>query len=303
LDENRNRSLSPTAKPFPEYDQKCRELILSTTIQSLRTENFRVQTHGRIDQMIRVWNATAGETVAGPFIGHSSVAFSPDGQHIVSGSEDETIRAWNTTTGETVTGPFNGHSDWVRSMAFSPDGQRIVSGSWDRTIRVWNVTTGETVAGPFVGHPSSVTSVAFSPDGQHIVSGSSDRTIHAWNATTGETVTSPFVGHSDRIMSVTFSPDGQHIASGSYDRTIRFWKAMTRKTETETTGQVGFTDQSKINDEGWICSNDELLMWIPPVHRDGLHRPSNIWVAAEHETRLDISTFVHGHSWSTCIKT
>ena len=74
--------------------------------------------------------------------------------------------------------------------------------------------------------------------------------------------------------------------------------------KTETTGQVDFTDQSEINDEGWILgSNDELLTWIPPVHRGNLHRPSHIWVVGEHETLLDLSTFVHGHSWSTCIDT
>ena len=233
----------------------------------------------------------------------NSIAISSDGQHIVSGSYDKTICVWNTMTGELVAGPFSGHSDRVTSVAFSPDGQHIVSGSDDKTICVWNTMTGELVAGPFSGHSDWVTSVAFSPDGQHIVSGSSDKTICVWNTMTGELVAGPFSGHSSWVTSVAFSPDGQHIVSGSKDQAIYLWNTMTRGTEleTETTRQVNFTDQSMINDEGWICgSKNELLMWIPPLHRIGLHRSSTVWVAAKHKTHLDLSTFKHGNSWSTC---
>jgi hypothetical protein len=70
-----------------------------------------------------------------------------------------------------------------------------------------------------------------------------------------------------------------------------------------TTGPVEFTDQSIINEEGWICgSNGELLIWIPLIHRPHLHRPSSVWVSGEHETRMDLSMFVHGYSWATCIE-
>jgi WD40 repeat protein len=71
-----------------------------------------------------------------------SVAFSPDGRHVVSGGDDETIRVWDAETGEEVVGPLKGHSDGVRFVAFSPDGRRIVSGSDDKTIRVWDAETG-----------------------------------------------------------------------------------------------------------------------------------------------------------------
>ena len=79
-----------------------------------------------------------GRDVAGRLIGNTddvfSVAYSPDGQHIVSGSNEGTIRVWNAMTGEIVAGPFTGDTSAVESVAFSPDGQYIASGSVDRTV-------------------------------------------------------------------------------------------------------------------------------------------------------------------------
>jgi len=65
----------------------------------------------------------------------SSVAFSPDGKLIVSGSWDKTVRLWNTT-GKPIGQPFHINS-YVTSVAFSPNGKLIVSGSWDKTVRLW----------------------------------------------------------------------------------------------------------------------------------------------------------------------
>jgi WD40 repeat protein len=187
-------------------------------------------------------------------------------------------------------------------VAFLPDGQHIVSGSEDLTIHVWNAITGETAAGPFTGHTGPVFTVAFSPDGQHIVSGSKDRSIRVWDAMTGETAAGPFTTHTGWVTSVAFSPDGQHIASGSFDRTIRVSKLTTGKME--TTNDVDFTDHKAIDDEGWICgSTGELLMWVPSVQREYLHRPSTIWVSGKRDVVLDLSNFVHGLNWSTCINT
>jgi hypothetical protein len=70
-----------------------------------------------------------------------SVAFSPDGKRIVSGSADQMLRLWDAQTGKPIGEPLQGHQDRVYSVAFSPDGKRIVSGSWDGTMRLWNAPT------------------------------------------------------------------------------------------------------------------------------------------------------------------
>jgi len=58
-----------------------------------------------------------------------SVAFSPDGLRIVSGSYDKSVRVWNAVTGEAALPLLPGHEDFVRSVGFSPDGDKIISGS------------------------------------------------------------------------------------------------------------------------------------------------------------------------------
>ena len=163
--------------------------------------------------------------------GHSdyvtSVALSPDGRHIVSGSADETVRVWDAQTGQSVMDPLTGHGNWVTSVAFSPDGRHIVSGSADKTVRVWDAQTGQNVMDPLAGHNNLVSSVTFSPDGRHIVSGSYDKTVRVWDAQTGQSVMDPLTGHDDWVRSVAFSPDGRYIVSGSYDKTVRVWDAQT----------------------------------------------------------------------------
>jgi WD40 repeat protein/thiol-disulfide isomerase/thioredoxin len=151
-----------------------------------------------------------------------SVAFSPDGLLLATGSHDGAVRVWDVNRQELVL-QFFGHDLDVYSVAFSPDGQLLASGGWDGSVRLWNVPTREKVA-DLRGHWEPVYSVAFSPDGRLLASGSGyqDNTVRLWDVSTLLPV-AVLRNHYDWVTDVAFSPDGQFLLSTSGDGAIRRW--------------------------------------------------------------------------------
>jgi WD40 repeat protein len=109
-----------------------------------------------------------------------SVAFSPDGETLASGSSDNTIKLWDVSSGMLVR-TLSGHTSYVYSVAFSPDGETtLASGSVDHTIKLWDVASGILLR-TLTGHTSNVHSVAFSSYGETLASGSNDGTVLLWD--------------------------------------------------------------------------------------------------------------------------
>jgi WD40 repeat protein len=153
---------------------------------------------GSDDGTVKIWNATTdgdsdsddGDSgvihtlLVSRYDGVESVAFSPNGMRVVSGSGDKTVKIWNAASdgdsdSDDDDNTLQGHTYEVYSVAFSPDGAQIVSGSGDKTVKIWNAATGDIIQ-TLQGHTGPVNSVAFSSDGSRIVSGSSDKTVKIW---------------------------------------------------------------------------------------------------------------------------
>lgn len=196
------------------------------------------------DATIRLWAVNCcSETQAktqdaacvGILQGHQgrvwSIAFSPDGQTIVSGSEDGTLKLWDVRTGACLK-TWTGHDHWVKSVAYSADGVWIASGSFDGAVKVWQAATG-TCYHTWQNHQNTVTAVAFCPaapaEGRSknlLVSSSYDQTLKFWDIATGSCLKT-WQAHRNRIWSVAFSPGGNLLASGGEDHSTRLWDVQT----------------------------------------------------------------------------
>jgi len=236
-----------------------------------------------------------------------SVACSPDGRHIISGSYDHAIQIWDVETGATVGDPLEGHTDCVQSVTYSPDGRNIISGSSDGTVRIWDAGTGAAVGNPLEGHASIVTSVAYSPDGRHIISGSLDRTIRVWDAKSGPVAGKSLDGHTCMIQSTACSPDRQHIVSGSHDTTTRACDPFTSSSIPSSSCdpmRAGFWAKPDL--EGWVKDSEGgLLLWIPHDCRKSLHSPALLTIPLTSRNRsvsLDFDNCAFGTSWTQIFK-
>jgi WD40 repeat protein len=115
--------------------------------------------------------------ICGPSPAVLAVAWSPDGQTLLTGSVDGIVRVWPATSGPPI-GQFVIHQGAVRAVAFSPDGRMVLTGE-DRTARLWDLRTGRPI-GPTLVHDAIVTTVAFSADGQTLLTGTEDQTGWRW---------------------------------------------------------------------------------------------------------------------------
>ena len=151
----------------------------------------------------------------------TSVAYSPDGKTILTGSTDGFAQLYDIQTGELIKSWEHGSLVW--SVAYSPDGEIILTGSIDKTARLYDIQTGELVHK--WEHDTTVRSVAYSPDGKTILTGSWGRAVRLYDIQTGELIKK--WRHDGVVLSVAYSPDGKTILTGSIDNTARLYDIQT----------------------------------------------------------------------------
>ncbi len=241
---------------------------------------------GGWDGVVRLWDARTLEPIAEQ-IAHakdrdgkdvryevSSVAFSPDGRRLATGSrydvdgkDSNFLQLWTvdrsrddplTRDGD----PIVNHQGWViHSVAFDRRGERVASSSYDGTVRVFDTQTRHRLA-LLRSDENPVLSVAFAYDAHDqlwLVAGGADGKIRLWNTSTYQPIGTPLAGHRGMVDSVTFSPDDTSILSGSADGTVRLWSSPTDLTKFVCSRLTENMSHKHWND--WVAQGNPTLRY------------------------------------------
>ncbi len=249
--------------PLKDHIDKVNTVVFSPDGKTLAS--------GSTDTRIILWDIATrkGNRLATLQPAIHSLAFSPDGSRLVSGTKSGIIII-NIATGKGA--PLSGYSGSVNSIAFSPDGNRLASGSDDHSVILWSPTARRKLADTLADYPpatsvsvafnsegvlalgswsngvalwdpaanqlryltdpkTSVYSIAFSPARDHnkLAWGDNRGAVFLWDVKAGRQIGDPLIGHSGRVTSLAFSPDGKTLASGSRDKSIILWDVNTGK--------------------------------------------------------------------------
>ncbi|KIK32933.1 hypothetical protein CY34DRAFT_813990 [Suillus luteus UH-Slu-Lm8-n1] len=151
-----------------------------------------------------------------------TMALSPDGKTVASGSRDGAVKLWNVDTGKVIK-TWTGHTDDVTSVSWSPDGGRVVSGSRDGTFGVWDVESEKTILGP-IKAGENVWAVCYSPDAKMIATGLGWGGLKIWDANSGELLKTP---ETIFICScLAWTSDGETLIAGGSKIDTATWNEV-----------------------------------------------------------------------------
>ena len=206
---------------------------------------------GSEDGTIIFWDPLTGTPMSGPLtdrIGYDdliwkggaaengimSIAFTPDGETLVSGRYDGTILLWDISAQHPLGDAWVAHRSAVEAVAVSPDGKMLVSGGEDGLVRLWDLEARVLIA-ELVGHTGSVSGLTLSSDGALLASSEGfGGPLRLWDLTTRHPLGRVKPELSDHVYGVAFAPQGGMLATGGerlalWDLALGTWREQAQR--------------------------------------------------------------------------
>jgi WD40 repeat protein len=193
---------------------------------------------------VHLWDAATGEAVVpGGWKAHPvsvfstagfvkpvlDVAFTPDGNQVISTGRDGNVRFWSASTGKR--GPAFRPQGGITAVAFSADRKRLATAGQDMCVRLWDGATRKLVQ-TFSGPTAGITCLAFSPDGGRLAAGCKRgkgrfAAVWLWDTASGKKEAPLLQAHSGDVAAVAFNQGGRQLLSTAVDRTAHHWDLQT----------------------------------------------------------------------------
>ncbi|NJN98404.1 MAG: WD40 repeat domain-containing protein [Anaerolineales bacterium] len=197
-----------------------------------------------------------------------SLAFSPDGAVLASGTSSGMVRLWQVSTGTLLRKLENG-TGIVNNVTFSPDGTSLASAADDGIVRLWRIADGKLLY--TLPSPEPVRSVTFSPDGDSLVAVLEKGNIQTWRVADGflgQTLTA----HSmSAVNSLTFSPGGTRLVSGLADGKISQWQVSDGAALGVIEGNKSAVDTVAFSPDGQYLASGVAKLLAPGLWDDTVH--------------------------------
>ena len=209
--------------------------------------------------VVKIWDARTGEPGFRAAVGMETetyaVAFSPDGEYLVTGSANRTVQVWDARAGRQL-GKLGTHGRPVRGLVFSRDGRRLASASGDGVVKLWDwdptrLGDEQEPRRTFRARvPLAGMTFAFSPDGRRLVAGGEEHTVQIWDLQTEQVQI--LRGHSGDVWTTAFSPDpeGRWVASAGEDTTVKVWDTRSGELVHSFRGHTGLVSSVAFSRDG-----------------------------------------------------
>jgi WD40 repeat protein len=219
-------------------------------------------------QSATIWDTVTEQPIQ-VLYGHShtvtGLAFSPDGNRLVTSSLDGTARVWNVERDEEVL-TFRAHERSASGLAYRADGKLLATSSEDGTAVLWDAATGQRRT--TLNADTQVWSVAFSGDGTRLATGGShaagsDANAKVWDSSTGRLLLT-LRGHQNGIDGVAFSADGRRLGTAGLDGTARVWDLETGRELFALRGHSGIVHRVAFSPDGKLIgtlADDGAVIW------------------------------------------